>query len=136
MRCSSRRSSSVRSSCSNGRSVSCWTSRATSTRATTSICCRRWRSILDFHLLESLIKKVDVIYHLAAVVGVQKIIQMPVDTIEINVLGSHNTLTLAARHRKPCLLVSTSEVYGKSTKYPFSENDDAVYGPTTKSRWK
>lgn len=92
-------------------------------------------SVLDSDLLESLVKKADVIFHLAAVVGVRKIIEVPVDTIEINVLGSHNVLTVAARHRKLCLLASTSEVYGKSTKYPFVEDDDAVYGPTTKSRW-
>ncbi len=92
-------------------------------------------SILDFPLLESLVRKADVIFHLAAVVGVQKIIEVPVDTIEINVLGSHNVLNLAARYQKLCLLASTSEVYGKSTKHPFVEDDDAVYGPTTKSRW-
>jgi UDP-glucose 4-epimerase len=92
-------------------------------------------SILDFPRLEALVRKVDVIFHLAAVVGVQKIIEVPVDTIEINVLGSHNVLTLAARYRRACLVASTSEVYGKSTKQPFTENDDVVYGPTTKSRW-
>lgn len=92
-------------------------------------------SILDFAQLEALVKRVDLIFHLAAVVGVQKIIEVPVDTIEINVLGSHNVLNLAARYRKLCLIASTSEVYGKSTKHPFTEEDDAVYGPTTKSRW-
>jgi UDP-glucose 4-epimerase len=92
-------------------------------------------SILDFPLLETLVKKVDSIFHLAAAVGVQKIIEVPVHAMEINVLGSHNVLTLAARFNKPCLLTSTSEVYGKSTKQPFTEDDDVVYGPTTKSRW-
>ena len=92
-------------------------------------------SILDFPLLESLIKKVDLVFHLAAVVGVQRIIEVPVEAIEINVLGSHNVLTLAARYHKLCLITSTSEVYGKSTKQPFTEDDDVVYGPTTKSRW-
>jgi UDP-glucose 4-epimerase len=92
-------------------------------------------SILDFPLLESLVKKADSIFHLAAVVGVQRIIEIPVDSIEINVLGSHNILTLAARYNKLCLITSTSEVYGKSTKQPFTEDDDVVYGPTTKSRW-
>jgi UDP-glucose 4-epimerase len=92
-------------------------------------------SILNFPLLESLVKKADVVFHLAAVVGVRKIIEVPVDTIEINVLGSHNVLTLAARYRKPCLLASSSEVYGKSNKHPFIEDDDVVFGPTTKSRW-
>ncbi len=92
-------------------------------------------SILDMGLLEPLIRQADVVFHLAAVVGVQKIIEVPVDTIEINVLGSHNVLNLAARYRKLCLVASTSEVYGKSNKHPFTEDDDAVYGPTTKSRW-
>ena len=61
-------------------------------------------SILDMPRLEALVRKVDVIFHLAAVVGVQKIIEVPVDTIEINVLGSHNVLNLAARYRKTCLV--------------------------------
>ncbi len=92
-------------------------------------------SILDYPLLDSLIKKADTVFHLAAVVGVQKIIEVPVDAIEINVLGSHNVLTLAAHYNKLCLITSTSEVYGKSSKQPFTEDDDVVYGPTTKSRW-
>jgi UDP-glucose 4-epimerase len=92
-------------------------------------------SILDFPLLESVIKKVDSVFHLAAVVGVERIIAVPVEAIEINVLGSHNVLTLASRYNKLCLITSTSEVYGKSTKQPFTEDDDVVYGPTTKSRW-
>ena len=92
-------------------------------------------SILDFPLLESVIKKVDSVFHLAAVVGVERIIKVPVEAIEINVLGSHNVLTLASRYNKLCLITSTSEVYGKSTKQPFTEDDDVVYGPTTKSRW-
>ena len=92
-------------------------------------------SILDVPTLTPLVESADIIFHLAAVVGVQKIIEVPVDTIETNILGSHNVLNLAARYNKLCLLASTSEVYGKSTRYPFSEDDDSVYGPTTKSRW-
>lgn len=92
-------------------------------------------SILDNPALESLMPKVDRVFHLAAVVGVKKIIQQPVDTIETNILGSHNVLALAARYDKPCLVASTSEVYGKSAKHPFTEDDDVVYGPTTKRRW-
>jgi UDP-glucose 4-epimerase len=92
-------------------------------------------SILDFSLLTPLIEKADMIFHLAAVVGVQKIIDAPVDTIEINILGTHNVLNLASRYNKPTLLASTSEVYGKSEKCPFSEDDDSVYGPTVKNRW-
>lgn len=92
-------------------------------------------SILDVPTLTPMVDNADVVFHLAAVVGVQKIIEVPVDTIEINILGSHNVLNLAARYNKLCLLASTSEVYGKSTRYPFCEDDDSVYGPTTKSRW-
>ncbi|MGA2235918.1 MAG: NAD-dependent epimerase/dehydratase family protein [Terriglobales bacterium] len=92
-------------------------------------------SILDRSLLEPLVVKVDVVYHLAAAVGVQKIIEAPVDTIETNILGSHNVLSLCAKFHKTVLLASTSEVYGKSNLCPFREEDDSVYGPTTKSRW-
>lgn len=92
-------------------------------------------SILDMKRVEPLVRRADVVFHLAAVVGVKKIIDAPVETIETNVLGSHNVLTLAARYGKTCFVASTSEVYGKSSKYPFIEDDDVVYGPTTKSRW-
>jgi UDP-glucose 4-epimerase len=92
-------------------------------------------SILDVPTLTPLVENADIVCHLAAVVGVQKIIEVPVDTIETNILGSHNVLNLAARYNKLCLVASTSEVYGKSTRYPFSEDDDSVYGPTTKTRW-
>jgi len=92
-------------------------------------------SILNSSSLQPLVRQVDLVFHLAAAVGVQKIIAAPVDTIEINILGSLNVLNLAARYHKLCLVASTSEVYGKSTKYPFTEDDDVVYGPTTKTRW-
>ena len=92
-------------------------------------------SILDLKRLEPLVRRADAIFHLAAVVGVKKIIDAPVETIETNILGSHNVLSLASQARKLCLITSTSEVYGKSTRHPFSENDDVVYGPTVKSRW-
>lgn len=92
-------------------------------------------SVLDPSLLTPLVRRTEIIFHLAAVVGVQKIIDAPVDTIETNILGSHKVLSQAARHGKLCLLASTSEVYGKSSRYPFSEDDDVVYGPTSKARW-
>ena len=92
-------------------------------------------SILDASLLTPLVRRAEIIFHLAAVVGVQKIIDAPVDTIETNILGSHNVLSHAAHHGKLCVLASTSEVYGKSNRYPFSEDDDVVYGSTSKSRW-
>jgi UDP-glucose 4-epimerase len=92
-------------------------------------------SILDSALLEPLVATVDLVYHLAAAVGVQKIIDSPVDTIETNILGSHNVLSACAKFHKTVVLASTSEVYGKSDSCPFREEDDSVYGPTTKSRW-
>jgi UDP-glucose 4-epimerase len=92
-------------------------------------------SILDPAVLGPLVQQSDVVFHLAAMVGVNRIIDSPVGTIETNILGSHSVLSLAARFNKKCLITSTSEVYGKSTNIPFRENDDSVYGPTTKSRW-
>ena len=92
-------------------------------------------SVLDSSCLIPLVRSADVIFHLAAVVGVQKIIDAPVETIETNILGSYHLLSLAARHRKLCIVASTSEVYGKSNRCPFSEGDDVVYGPTSKARW-
>lgn len=92
-------------------------------------------SILDVPKLEPLVRSADVIFHLAAVVGVKRIIAAPVETIETNVMGSHHVLAIAARHRKLCFVASSSEVYGKSMQSPFSEDDDVLYGPTTRSRW-
>src|SRR5438132_4261228 len=92
-------------------------------------------SVLDAARLEPLVRKTDVIFHLAAVVGVQKIINAPVETIETNVLGSHNVLSQAARYGKLCLIASTSEVYGKSNKVQFTEDDDVVYGPNINNSW-
>ena len=92
-------------------------------------------SILERQALAPLIEKADIVFHLAATVGVQKIIDSPVETIETNILGSHEVLSLAARFNKLCVVISTSEVYGKSTRVPFRETDDSIFGPTTKSRW-
>ncbi|MDY7108207.1 MAG: GDP-mannose 4,6-dehydratase [Planctomycetota bacterium] len=75
------------------------------------------------------------IYHLAAAVGVRLVIEQPVQTIETNVLETGEILRFALRARTPVLIASTSEVYGKSTKMPFAEDDDVVYGPTILHRW-
>jgi UDP-glucose 4-epimerase len=75
------------------------------------------------------------IYHLAAAVGVALVIAQPIRTIETNILETSAVLKMAARSATPTLIASTSEVYGKSTKAPFSEDDDVVYGATTLSRW-
>jgi len=74
-------------------------------------------------------------YHLAAAVGVRLVIEEPIRTIETNVHETSAALRFAGEARVPLLLASTSEVYGKSTKTPFSEDDDVTYGPTTLSRW-
>ena len=92
-------------------------------------------SIFDKPLLAELIDDAEIIFHLAAAVGVLNIVESPVRTIETNVGGSELVLELAAKKKKRVLIASTSEVYGKSNKFPFSEEDDLVLGPTTKGRW-
>jgi UDP-glucose 4-epimerase len=77
----------------------------------------------------------DEIYHLAAAVGVRLVIEEPIRTIETNVHEASAVLRFAAETRVPLLMASTSEVYGKSAKTPFSEDDDVTYGPTIFSRW-
>jgi UDP-glucose 4-epimerase len=100
---------------------------------------RRFQYCIDtiFHkpLLAELIDDAEVVFHLAAAVGVLNIVASPVRTIETNVGGSELVLELAANKKKRVLIASTSEVYGKSTKFPFSEEDDLVLGPPTKGRW-
>ncbi|MFA5795189.1 MAG: GDP-mannose 4,6-dehydratase [Candidatus Brocadiia bacterium] len=92
-------------------------------------------TILNERLLAKLINQVDVIFHLAAAVGVRLIIEKPVTTIETNISGTEAVLKLAARKNKLVLIASSSEVYGKNAKIPFCENDDMLLGATTKSRW-
>lgn len=81
------------------------------------------------------LQRFDQIYHLAAAVGVQLIVDNPVYTIETNVLETAKIFDAAAAFRIPILVTSSSEVYGKSEKVPFSEDDDVVYGSTVFSRW-
>jgi UDP-glucose 4-epimerase len=81
------------------------------------------------------VDQADVIYHLAAAVGVRLIIESPVRTIETNVQGTEMILELAAKKRKKVVIASTSEVYGKSSTVPFGEDGDLLLGPTSKSRW-
>jgi UDP-glucose 4-epimerase len=91
--------------------------------------------IRNASVMDRLVSECDVIYHLAAAVGVFNIVSSPIDTIEINVGGTEVVLRTARRYRRKVLLASTSEVYGKNEKVPFSEDDDRTLGPTTKSRW-
>lgn len=92
-------------------------------------------AVTDQSVMEPLIAQADHIYHFAAAVGVRRIIEEPVQTIETNILGSESVLRLAAKYHKKILMASTSEVYGKNNKVPFCEDDDSVFGATTKSRW-
>jgi len=82
-----------------------------------------------------LVDHVDVVFHLAAAVGVKLIVDDPVQTIETNIHGTELVLKHCAREGKPILLASTSEVYGKGRHKVFSEDDDLVFGATTKPRW-
>ncbi|PJF29373.1 MAG: nucleoside-diphosphate sugar epimerase [Phototrophicales bacterium] len=91
--------------------------------------------IRNLSALEPLVRECDVIYHLAAVLGVQKILREPIRTIEVNIGGTEVVLKMAHRHHKKVLVASTSEVYGKGTKFPFSEDDDTLVGATSKMRW-
>lgn len=86
-------------------------------------------------VMDRLVSECDVIFHLAAAVGVQLIVERPADVIETNVLGTHAVLNVAKRYRKKVLIASTSELYGKNTRVPFSEEDDRLLGPTTRARW-
>ena len=81
------------------------------------------------------VDRCDIVYHLAAAVGVRLIIEAPVRTIETNVAGTELVLRHAARKRKLAVIASTSEVYGKSTKVPFKETADLVLGATHQHRW-
>ncbi len=96
-------------------------------------------NVLDYHTLEGLVEECDQIYHLAAAVGVRLIMERPVETIVTNVQGTENVLKLANYHRKPVLVASTSEVYGKSMEHgsgeALAETDDWTLGTTTKRRW-
>ena len=92
-------------------------------------------SVMNEPVIADLIAQSDVVFHLAAAVGVKLIVEAPVRTIETNVQGTEIVLRQAARHNKMTVIFSTSEVYGKSTAVPFSEDADLVLGPTPKHRW-
>jgi UDP-glucose 4-epimerase len=91
--------------------------------------------IRNIHVIDRLVSECDVIFHLAAMVGVHKIINEPINTIEVNIGGTETLLKTARRYRKKILIASTSEVYGKGVAFPFREDDDSLLGPTAKNRW-
>jgi UDP-glucose 4-epimerase len=92
-------------------------------------------TIANSQVLDRLTSEADVLVHLAAAVGVQLIVEDPVRTIRVNIMGTEGVLSAAYRYGCKVLLASTSEVYGKGVRVPFREDDDRLMGPTTRSRW-
>ena len=92
-------------------------------------------TVMNVPVLAECIDRCDIVIHLAAAVGVRLIVESPVNTIETNIKGTENVLTLANKKKKRVLIASTSEVYGKGSRVPFREDDDLVLGPTIKGRW-
>jgi len=92
-------------------------------------------SILNETLMERIIEQVDLIYHLAAVVGVKHVIDNPLRGILTNVRGTETVLELAYKYWRKVVIASSSEVYGKSEKAPLAEEDDSILGPTAVGRW-
>jgi UDP-glucose 4-epimerase len=86
-------------------------------------------------LIDELIRQCDRVYHLAASVGVRLIIDKPTESLINNIIGTERVLRSASRYRKPVLITSTSEVYGKSSQKTFVESDDRIMGATDKARW-
>jgi UDP-glucose 4-epimerase len=92
-------------------------------------------SITNQVVLDRLVSECDIIFHLAAAVGVELIVSKPIHVLETNILGTETVLRTANRYRCRLLLASTSEIYGKSEAVPFREDADRVLGPTTRNRW-
>lgn len=92
-------------------------------------------SVLNERLLEEAVRDSDAIFHLASAVGVKLVLEKPVESIETIVKGTNAVLRLASRYRRPVLIASSSEVYGKSTAIPFREEGDQVMGATDNMRW-
>lgn len=92
-------------------------------------------TIFNAGLLSQLIEDANIVFHLAAAVGVKRIIESPVKTLETNVAGTELVLRLAAGRSRRIVLASTSEVYGKSAQLPFREDGDLVLGAASQSRW-
>jgi UDP-glucose 4-epimerase len=92
-------------------------------------------SLFDLEILEGLIAKVDLLYHLAAVVGVEHYVGDPFEVLNVNVNGTQAVLKLAFKHQRKVVFSSTSEVYGRNPKVPWHEDDDRVLGSTRIDRW-
>jgi UDP-glucose 4-epimerase len=92
-------------------------------------------TVFNLELLDGLAAKVDLIYHLAAVVGVEYYVADPYETLNVNVNGTQNVLKAAYKYNRKVVFSSTSEVYGRNPKVPWREDDDRVLGATTIDRW-
>ena len=92
-------------------------------------------TILDADIVDTLVGDADVVFHLAAAVGVGHIIEQPLRSLVINTKGAEKVITACAKYDRKLLLASTSEIYGKTAKMPMSEDDDRVLGSTTIARW-
>jgi UDP-glucose 4-epimerase len=91
--------------------------------------------VLDKALLQKYVSEVDYVVHLAAALGVFNIVNKPLQSLKINIQGTENVLEWADKFKKPVLIASTSEVYGKNDKVPLNEEDDRIIGHPLKSRW-
>ena len=92
-------------------------------------------TILNEDLVDKLVEKIDVVYHLAAAVGVDLIVKKPLESLVTNIKGSEIVLEMVHRYHKKVLITSTSEIYGKNTNGPLKEDDDRILGSPLKSRW-
>ena len=92
-------------------------------------------NILDKAAIDKLVSESDYVVHLAAALGVFNIVNKPLESLKTNLQGSEVVLEACDKHRKPVLLASTSEIYGKNDKVPLNEEDDRIIGHPLKSRW-
>ena len=92
-------------------------------------------SVLNADILDGLVVRSDLVYHLAAVVGVEHYVGDPYEVLNVNINGTQAVLKAAYRHNRKVILASTSEVYGRNPRIPFSEEDDRVLGSTQRDRW-
>jgi UDP-glucose 4-epimerase len=92
-------------------------------------------SILNVPVMDELIGGCDVVFHLAAAVGVEYVMQNRLKALEVNVRGTEAVLSMANKHRSKVVLFSSSEIYGRGVQVPFSEDDYRLMGPTTLTRW-
>ncbi len=92
-------------------------------------------SILDAALVEREVERVQMVFHLAAAVGVRHIVDAPLEALLVNTRGTENVLSACFKHWRKVVVASTSEVYGKTARVPMCEDDDRVLGPTTVHRW-